>query len=375
MVRRLLALVGSSLPKSVEVPTSPGPVRWGDVARLALDEGLAGWLARSGALAGAGEPTGEVDRATRGTRARNMILLAELGKLARACKARGIPLVALKGAALLLVALRDPGLRAMKDLDVLVPREHAPRLRALAVGLGYSHLGPARAPSRLQHTKQDLVARKGSWEVRLEIHTTLDGLGLMGPTTREILSRATRVDPGLLVPSLEDMALHVAIHWSTDGFPHRLRDWVDLVTLWAHGLDPDEVVDIAARTRALPVWDTLVHTLEQFAPLPFQAPREPKLPRTWPMRLPLIRGWAKVRTLLMAPGPAALARTSSRVALRRIGDAWARLFEGGTVRASPGHPTSHPRSWKDPGHDVHCPAVPCPRSGEDLEGIRASGSG
>ncbi len=69
------------------------------------------------------------------TTATNTWLLRELASLAGSLVDHGIPVMLLKGAALLLTVYEDMGLRTLGDVDLLVPPEHA----ATAMGVIQSH--------------------------------------------------------------------------------------------------------------------------------------------------------------------------------------------------------------------------------------------
>ena len=70
--------------------------------------------------------------------ARNMLLQDELSKLLAAFNEAGLPVIVLKGVALLGSIYRDIGLRPMSDLDVLVQPEHLDRAKAIALCQGYA---------------------------------------------------------------------------------------------------------------------------------------------------------------------------------------------------------------------------------------------
>ena len=69
--------------------------------------------------------------------ARNMLLQDELSKLLSAFNEAGLPVIVLKGAALLGSIYRDIALRPMSDLDVLVQPENLDRAEAIALCYGY----------------------------------------------------------------------------------------------------------------------------------------------------------------------------------------------------------------------------------------------
>lgn len=70
--------------------------------------------------------------------ARNMLLQNGLSQILSAFNEVGIPVIVLKGAALLGSIYRDIGLRPMSDLDILVRPEHLDRTEAIALCYGYA---------------------------------------------------------------------------------------------------------------------------------------------------------------------------------------------------------------------------------------------
>ncbi len=68
----------------------------------------------------------------------NQLLLAEARKLTQRLDEAGIPVMALKGAALTLRNYRDAGARPMRDIDLAVPVEHAEKAVRLLVDAGWT---------------------------------------------------------------------------------------------------------------------------------------------------------------------------------------------------------------------------------------------
>jgi len=74
------------------------------------------------------------------TLARNLFLLGEAESLAEAFAQAGVPLIFLKGTAMLLRGLVGPGARAMTDIDILVRAGHRTAAEAAIFRRGYSRL-------------------------------------------------------------------------------------------------------------------------------------------------------------------------------------------------------------------------------------------
>lgn len=97
--------------------------------------------------------------------------LDALAEIAGAFRAAGLPLVLLKGAALLLTTYAKPALRPMADLDLLVRPRDLPRAREILLEMGYSVLYPVRYPDLFQHELDFL--REKPFRVGLDLHTNL----------------------------------------------------------------------------------------------------------------------------------------------------------------------------------------------------------
>lgn len=338
-VRRALArwLIRGVSPAS-SLPSAPRD--WTPLVRLARREGLAGLLLRAVEESRTELPPGlraELRADSTATLARNLLLLQDTGRLARALTRCGAPALFLKGVALLETqAYPDPGCRAMFDVDLLVRQRDAAVARAAACSLGWRLVEPRRAPSRQPRTKQNLVRHEGGHRLRLEIHTHLDGLGQRGGAVEPLLGRARAARVGgepALVPAVADMAMQLAVHWTTEGFPDRLRDEIDLLALvMRSGLSLAEAGERAAHSRAGVGWAALLRRAARDG-LDLDLPAA-QLPPDAALRLrlldicPILHRTPPLLSLLLAESPADAALLALRVGARRVGDAWAACWEG-----------------------------------------------
>ncbi len=130
---------------------------------------------------------------------------AELVRIARDLGGAKIAMAALKGAWLAWDVFPEPGLRPLRDLDILVPQDRAVEARARLFALGYEQWDETALPleervARFKHLPA-LVSREGHV---VEIHTRLwddDGRMPLHPTAlleRRVESAAL---PGLFVLS------------------------------------------------------------------------------------------------------------------------------------------------------------------------------
>lgn len=156
----------------------------------------------------------------------NARLYEELALLGRRLAAAEVPVIALKGTHLAEALYGDVGLRAMLDIDLLVPDEACRRTDEVLRGLGYEAVEPSSVYEFNGHMPPYL--KDGATPV--EVHFTLEarGKGLDGGTpvvpfpvdVEAVWRRAVPTRLGgtdFLALSWEDLALHLCQHL---GFNH-----------------------------------------------------------------------------------------------------------------------------------------------------------
>jgi hypothetical protein len=162
-----------------------------------------------------------------------------LARLSRALGARGLDLVAIKGAALAMSHYGEPWTRAMSDIDLLVrPGARRRILEALAEHGFVAGATPGRPLSARFFGETSVTLACGGASVLLELHTSLDKLVDRPVDYAAIFSRATPAPalPGLLLPADEDHALLIALHAAGHDFLHEPA-CADLDLLLARGVD------------------------------------------------------------------------------------------------------------------------------------------
>jgi hypothetical protein len=153
--------------------------------------------------------------------ARSIILQDELSRLLSIFQQEGIPVVALKGAALLESIYGDISLRPMGDLDILVRPEHLDRAEAIAFKQGYGF----HVNHKIQElTRQNCRHLANLWHhekgIMLEIHHhivsqdepyyfNLDGFWARAKPITISSTRALTLAP-------EDLLIHLSIKFLLD---------------------------------------------------------------------------------------------------------------------------------------------------------------
>ncbi len=153
-----------------------------------------------------------------------------------------IPCVVMKGGGDLLDPLhRDPGIRFIGDLDLLVPRELTGAAKAALSEIGATMVPfvPSRSSdsinqrgfARLQHHLPKIL--HSDWELPVELHFAV-GRNLMGQIlpAEKVLSRANATTCGrLMIMSPQDRACHLIAHANHHSGELDLRSWVDWTEL------------------------------------------------------------------------------------------------------------------------------------------------
>lgn len=260
----LLACVRPEGPTAAAL-AGAGPADWDEVADHALDRSLRLAPLVYGRLSAAGL----LDLLPEGARSRlaaahaaaaegNARRFEQLAGILALLDGVGVPVAVLKGPVLAEHVYEHPALRAMNDLDLLVPRAHLPAAERLLIGLGY---GPEEAwrPS----VEWACEGSHNLWEFwkdgasGVDVHWTLENPG--APFEIDIAGVWERARPARLVgrevPALavEDFLLHLCLHAGYQhGFMAPFRCYCDIGLLVARspGLDWDRLAERAVEWRA-----------------------------------------------------------------------------------------------------------------------------
>lgn len=104
----------------------------------------------------------------------NLFLSGELNRVLERCEPEGIPVLLLKGAALSRTVYRDPARRPLRDLDLLVRREHVPRVEDMLKASGYTaHRVETQPGAALEYENQRMYFKTAPMLSQIEIHWAL----------------------------------------------------------------------------------------------------------------------------------------------------------------------------------------------------------
>ncbi len=168
---------------------------------------------------------------------RNRRMMRVLEQVTAALNAAGIPVMALKGAALQLTLYERPDQRPMEDLDLLIHAEDLPAARAVLERIGAIPGEPLVRPDFCPRFYYETEYAIGQiYPVKIDLHVRPFRPMRYARTVPDcaLWERARPVAIGaahLLVPSTEDMLIHLAAHSAIHG--NRRIVWLRDIYLWA----------------------------------------------------------------------------------------------------------------------------------------------
>lgn len=151
----------------------------------------------------------------RHTAVRTLHIRSEFVKAVRALQAENIEVMALKGVALIDSVYRDPGVREMSDVDLLVKAEFADRAQEIARSLGYE-AGGSVSPEHKHLPRLHNHDRELSFEIHTHIVGSDSPLHFDIDTFWQHARPVTLHGMDVFVPSPEHMLLHVSLHFFQD---------------------------------------------------------------------------------------------------------------------------------------------------------------
>ena len=203
--------------------------------------------------------------------ARNLTLFQELNKILKALNDHGIEVIVLKGAALLETIYRNPALRPLSDLDILVKRQDLSRAERCLLDLGYSITGIEFSRWGAERFGGERLYVKGTdLPIYVDMHWYITNYVWMYNDRRQaeanrIWSRAQIVKiAGInaLSLSIEDLILHTSIHLAIQHFKFRLiwlRDIGEIIRHYQERIDWKKIVTIS---RQLGIERAMYYTLK-----------------------------------------------------------------------------------------------------------------
>jgi hypothetical protein len=171
-----------------------------------------------------------------------------------------IPVLVLKGAALAHVVYPSPGLRPMRDIDLLVPRDRARQAQSLLVSLGYQESAPKSFSRQAHHHLPPMSKSVGGMTVTVELHHRLLLYG-RSPDFDSLWSTKTYFDlDGREAYTLAPVEMLWHIYRHSFGFPlisepMRLIWVADFVSLVEKCLEQIDWADL--RRRYPQLWNIL----------------------------------------------------------------------------------------------------------------------
>ncbi len=212
---------------------------------------------------------------------RNLHMMHTLERVTRAFDRAGVEVLALKGAVLNLLLYAEPDERPMDDLDLLVRPGDVERACAVLEGLGAVRGQPLVREDFFPRFHYEIEYRLGTMvPVKIDLHVRpfrpLRYAGLMADDA--LFERARPIPVGtthVLVPSAEDMLIHLAVHAAVHGFSR--RQWIEDMQRWIERFPPD--------------WSVLIRTAE-----------------AWKLGHPVSKALAQLRHVTLGSEPRASAR-------------------------------------------------------------------
>lgn len=161
--------------EAAEKIAAQNDVDWDALLSLACEEGVAPLLYH--AARDRGLLPSRVEQAVRlsylSTAGRNVDLFHRLERVLTSLSKEGLPVMVLKGAALVEAVYGNVALRPMVDADLLVRESDVPAVLSILTALDYQSCSVKGLLARDIHTNQLMVRRPGSTQAPIEIHWAL----------------------------------------------------------------------------------------------------------------------------------------------------------------------------------------------------------
>lgn len=240
----LLACLRDEKPEETADLAIPDGFKWDDFVELAAVQGVSAILfKRLQGLQVSGEIPETAFARLKTTYVKNSALQlfysAEFGRVLKKLKAENLPVIALKGTHLANLVYRDPSLRPMSDIDVLVREKDAEQAFASLLAIGYRQ--SSKEAIEDHHHLPGILSPSG---IRVEIHTGIHehslpyAIDLDGIWDRAMTAEFAGDEGLVLAP--EDLLLHLCIHAASHNFDCELRhlwDFREVLETYRETLD------------------------------------------------------------------------------------------------------------------------------------------
>lgn len=198
----------------------------------------------------------------------NMLAYRELACILDCFEADRIPVVLLKGSAVALQLYPDPGLRPLKDLDLLIAESQVASVRGLLAGRGYSPLPEMIGGFEERFSTQQAYSRPGPNPAQVDLHWHPFVVGYyrkripvdwfwQHTSTIVVEGRVTRA----LAP--EAQFIHLAAHYALHHHTERLIWLYDLALLVAAHRDDMNWDEVLIRLGAFKLTRSIESTMAQ----------------------------------------------------------------------------------------------------------------
>ena len=204
---------------------------------------------------------------------RNQRLFEKARKVVALCHEEGIPILLLKGLALLSTVYRNPGARFSEDADLLVHEQDVPKVFSLLHRHGWRHMHLAAVSATGEFREQDAKAMHAAalsdgGDITVDLHWHAFHVEIDHDALRMLCLRDPRPGPRLdeshwrnsvaaelkglpvRVLSIEDMLLHVIVHGAGWNVHRPLRWVVDAAQIIDTGrIDWNRFVELVGETE------------------------------------------------------------------------------------------------------------------------------
>ena len=210
-----------------------GPVPVNQIFRLGLNE-----IVASALLSLTDERCRELEASYRNSVAHNVGLLNHLKQVAKTFEQEEIPLVAVKGVAMLLRFPDRLDQRRMTDLDILVPPNKYALAQAVLRKLGGVLVDRGRPITEMWSSERMFRFEQTVVPTVVDIHRGLHHWPLWSNLTNTIVGQTTQFEQ-VSVPTKVNSILVIAAHRARNGFSGDCRELIDFRVLLRHFGDSD----------------------------------------------------------------------------------------------------------------------------------------